>query len=297
MREGIVAPDYPGPAAADWPDLLQVVENKVKPQRLNDNRENYARLWWQYGERRPGLQRALTLVDSALFLCRHSPHLAITRLEAGRIAADSIDVLTIATHAAFAVLQSRVHEVWARLMASSIKDDLRYTPSDSFETFPFPQSFETHPALEKAGQAYYDFRAALMVRNNEGLTKTYNRFHDPGETSSDITELRRLHEAMDRAALDAYRWTNIQPVCEFFPEFDDDEEEESTRTKKHFRYRWPDEVRDNVLARLLILNQQRYDEEVLAGLHDRADSSQTMRRRKSAEVDDGPVEDQGELDL
>ena len=63
-----------------------------------------------------------------------------------------------------------------------MKDDLRYTPSDCFETFPFPADFETDPALEAAGKEYYEFRAALMVRNNEGLTKTYNRFHDPDET-------------------------------------------------------------------------------------------------------------------
>ena len=202
------------------------------------------------------------------------------------------------TYAAFAAVQSRVHEVWARFMASTIKDDLRYTPSDCFETFPFPLSFETQTAFESAGRSYYDFRAALMVRNNEGLTKTYNRFHDPGEMSDDIVELRRLHDAMDRAVLDAYGWTNLQPVCDFFPEFDEDEdEEESTRKKKRFRYRWPDEIRDDVLARLLVLNQQRYEEEVLAGLHDKADGSRGTRRRKSADADEESVEDQGELDL
>ena len=41
-----------------------------------------------------------------------------------------------------------------------------------------------------------------MVRHNEGLTKTYNRFHDPYETSPDILQLRQLHAAMDRAVLD-----------------------------------------------------------------------------------------------
>jgi hypothetical protein len=98
-----------------------------------------------------------------------------------------------------------------------------------------------------------------MGRNKEGLTKTYNRFHDPGEMSAEIVELRRLHDAMDRAVLDAYGWT-FTVVCEFFPEFDDgDEEDESTRKSKRFRYRWPDEVRDDVLARLLVLNQQRYE--------------------------------------
>ena len=45
--------------------------------------------------------------------------------------------------------------------------------------------------------------AALMVRNNEGLTKTYNRFHDPQERSPDIQTLRDLHARMDATVLAA----------------------------------------------------------------------------------------------
>ena len=71
-------------------------------------------------------------------------------------------------------------------------------------------NLETDPTLESAGHAYYDFRAALMIRNNEGLTKTYNRFHDPDERSPDILKLRELHAAMDRAVLDAYGWTDLK---------------------------------------------------------------------------------------
>jgi hypothetical protein len=148
-------------------------------------------------------------------------------------------------------------------MASSMKDDLRYTPSDCFETFPFPEGYESSVALESIGREYYEFRAALMIRNDEGLTKTYNRFHDPNESSPDIHQLRELHAAMDRAVLNAYGWQDIQPVCEFFPEFDDEEEEdESGRPKrKKFRYRWPEAIHDEVLAKLLDLNRQRALEE------------------------------------
>src|ERR1019366_6004676 len=60
LREGVVAPDYPFPVAADWPDLLKVVRERVKPARDGDNRANYSRLWWQFAERRPGLTRALS---------------------------------------------------------------------------------------------------------------------------------------------------------------------------------------------------------------------------------------------
>jgi len=59
--------------------------------------------------------------------------------------------------------------------AISLKDDLRYTPTDCFETFPFSAGWKTDAALEAAGREYDESRAALMVENHEGLTKTYNR--------------------------------------------------------------------------------------------------------------------------
>ena len=91
----------------------------------------------------------------------------------------------------------------------AMKDDLRDTPSDCFETFRFPAGWKTHPALEAANKAYYEYRTALMVENDEGMTRTYNRFHDIDETDPRIVELRELHAAMDRAVLDAYGWTDI----------------------------------------------------------------------------------------
>ena len=167
---------------------------------------------------------------------------------------------------AFSVLQSRPHEIWARFFGSSLEDRLRYTPSDCFETFPFPEDWQINPALETTGQSYYDFRAELMVRNNQGLTKTYNRFHDPYEHDPEIRELRELHAAMDRAVLDAYGWNDIPVECEFILDYEINEEEWSPRCRKPYRYRWPDKVRDEVLARLLELNADRAREEARSGL-------------------------------
>jgi len=146
-----------------------------------------------------------------------------------------------------------------------MKDDLRYTPSDCFETFPFPENWQTQAALETAGKIYYEFRAALMVRNNEGLTKTYNRFHDPDERDPDILKLRELHASMDRVVLDAYSWSDIKTNCEFLLDYEIDEEEWGYR-KKPYRYRWPDHVRDEVLARLLEVNRERAKEEARSGV-------------------------------
>src|SRR5690606_16106984 len=106
---------------------------------------------------------------------------AFAMLPSSTVFSEQLVVCSVASFSAFAALQARPHEIWARFFASSMKDDLRYTPSDCFETFPFPENFESNPALEAAGKAYYEFRADLMLKNNEGLTKTYNRFHDPAE--------------------------------------------------------------------------------------------------------------------
>ena len=182
--------------------------------------------------------------------------------------ADSVVILPLETFAAFCVLQSRTHEMWARFFGSSMKDDLRYTPSDCFETFPFPEGWETDGSLEAAGRSYHEYRAALMIEHGEGMTKTYNRFHDIYETDLRIVELREFHAAMDRAVLDAYGWTDLPTDCDFLLDYAIDEATWGRR-KKPYRYRWPDTVRDEVLARLLALNAERAAAEARAGIPDR----------------------------
>jgi hypothetical protein len=135
-----------------------------------------------------------------------------------------------------------------------------------------------------------------MIRNNEGLTKSYNRFHDPSETSPDILKLRELHAAMDRAVLDAYGWTDLKPTCEFLLDYEEEEEDENggtSKKKKPWRYRWPDDFRDEVLARLLELNKQRAEEERLSGQAAdavKAETSAPSRRRacRNARRNDDP---------
>jgi hypothetical protein len=143
-----------------------------------------------------------------------------------------------------------------------MKDDLRYAPSDCFETFPLPNGFKTSPALEAAGQAYYDHRAALMVSRNDGMTKTYNRFHDRSETAADIARLRELHAEMDRAVLEAYGWRDFaERAAPIF--LDETNEDDHTYQGRLF---WPSDFRDEVLARLLALNAKRHAEEVSLGV-------------------------------
>ena len=265
LRAGVVPLDYPDPVAADWPDLLAIVEEKVKPDRIAQNRKALRERWWHYAEKQRGLYATLASLNRVLTVSRVGQQAAFAFLPKDMVYSERMVVFPLANHAAFCALQSRPHEVWARFFGSSMKDDLLYNPSDIFETFPFPEGWETDPALEAAGAAYHDFRAALMVENDEGLTKTCNRFHDPEERDPRIAELRALHAAMDRAVLDAYGWRDVPTGCEFLLDHDIDEEAEGARRRKPWRYRWPDPVRDDVLARLLALNAARAAADRLAG--------------------------------
>jgi hypothetical protein len=277
--------EYSEEEARQWPALMEIVEQRVKPGRLKDKRAGYRRYWWQFAEKRPELNRAkrqsgYVLVTSA----KATTHLSFARMRAEIVFTNATNVIVDGSFGMFAMLQSRVHEVWARFFGSSMKDDLTYTSSSCFETFPFCE----RGRLEPLGREYYEFRATTMLTRGEGLTDVYNRFHNPEEHSRDILKLRDLHTAMDRAVLDAYGWNDIKIDCEFLLDYEIDEEEWGNK-KKPWRYRWPDEVRDEVLARLLELNVQRAKEEARSGAAAEKKSRKkltAMRSRKTPAAED-----------
>jgi hypothetical protein len=264
LRGGLVAPDYPGPVAKDWPDLLAIVEAKVKPERALQKRDALRERWWQYAEKRPGLISAKAGLSRLLATPQTSSHRLFCFLPNGKVFDKQLALFVTEDWPSYTVMSSRLHEIWSAFFGSTLEDRLLYAMSDCFETFPFPASHESNQALEQAGRAYDDFRVALMIQNNEGLTKTYNRFHNPDERDPGIFELRRLHAAIDRAVLDAYRWHDLQPVPGFFPEHEAGEEDDPEaaggkvkRKQPKYRFRWPDQMHDEVLARLLALNGER----------------------------------------
>jgi hypothetical protein len=272
--------------ARRWPDLMRIVEAKVRPerQRLGDNPDAKRRkqYWWQWGRYTPALFDAIHHLDRVLACVLHQQHWSLVLIPAGAVFSHALGVFATDRLSQFGILQSRVHEIWARYFGSSLEDRFRYTPSDCFETFPFPSRWKSNEALTDIGRRYYEFRAALMVHNNEGLTKTYNRFHDSRGNDPDILELRDLHAAMDRVVLDAYGWTDIQPTCEFILDFEDEEDDtidKPSQTKKPWRYRWPNSIRDEVIARLLELNAIRAREELHQGdLRPTTPKPQTRRK-------------------
>src|SRR6266705_6280463 len=147
----------------------------------------------------------------------------------------------------YAIIQSTFHDVWARFCGSTLETRMRYTPSDCFETFPFPTNMQ---CLDDIGKHYNDHRQSITLARQEGLTKTYNRFHDPNEMAEDIVQLRELHKEMDEAVARAYGWDDLVLGHGFH------------ETKQGLRYTISEEARREVLGRLLQLNHERYAEEV-----------------------------------
>jgi len=270
---------------------MQIVKDKVKPIRDGQKRDALRERWWQYAEKRPGLVKEIAECDRVLVISRVTQNITFAFLPGNMVYSERLVIFPNTIYQFFTILQSSVHELWTRFFTTTHEDRLTYFPSQCFETFPFPLDYEIDPSLETIGQTYYDYRADLMVRNNQGLTTTYNRFHDPEEQNPDILKLRHLHDQMDQAVLKAYGWEDINTPCGFALDYLDIDPKDLPTTvqdritsgdlffataddaiafgslvstgkrKLPWRYKWPAATHDDVLARLLELNQQRYLEE------------------------------------
>jgi hypothetical protein len=260
-----------------YPKLLGLLERTVKPDRDALTTQSGANAlkanWWKYQYSSKRLFDTIKSYERVIAIARVTKPFAFAFLPTTITFNEKLVVFPDDRYAAFALLQSSTHEFWSRFFSSTLEDRLNYSPSDCFETFPFPADWETNAALEAAGREYYEYRAALMVEHDEGLTTTYNRFHSPNETNPKILRLRELHAAMDHAVLAAYGWTDLidsgRTTCEFIPDHFDDNPDGGDPIPKSIRYRWPDPTRDEVLARLLKLNAERATQERLAGESDK----------------------------
>ena len=128
--------------ARRWPDLLAIIEQKVKPERealpqTNNWNRTVAANWWKFGAWRQELAKAIADLDQVLVIPRICNFFTFTFLPSRIVHSGQLVVFASNDLAWFAALQSRIHECWVRLLSSSMKDDLRYAQSDCYETFPF----------------------------------------------------------------------------------------------------------------------------------------------------------------
>ncbi len=125
LRTGVVPLDHLDPVAADWPDLLAIVERKVKPQRDKDNRASYRNYWWQFAEKRVELVRSdsWSRAGAGDQLQCNAPHV-VRRCSGGRGVREHARCLSRSVQKPTSrVLQCRIHEVMGS--AASVIDEGR----------------------------------------------------------------------------------------------------------------------------------------------------------------------------
>jgi len=231
------------------------LERMVLPERRSKDPEKYPRMvyeWWKFWNSRRRLYRAIASLDRCIALTLHSKVVQPSIVPADLVFSHGTAVFAYDDDAHFGLLSSAVHREWVVERASTMRTDIRFTPTDCFETFVQP---DLGRAVGDAGARLNKHRSALMLDRQEGLTTTYNRVHDPDETADDIVELREIHVALDHAVRDAYGWTDLELGHDFHP------------TKFGARFTFAPVPRQEVLDRLMELNHERYAEEVRQGLH------------------------------
>jgi hypothetical protein len=263
--------------ARSYPESWRIVASQVWPLRNEIAASSYPGLrerWWQYWRPRGELYRALASSERVLVIAQTSKTVMPAFVEMPTWFDKALRVFTYEDDAHFGLLTSSLHWSWAATYGSTMRTDLRYTPSDVFETFaqPMPQSGSTWERVADAGRALNEFRAGLMVRTKLGLTKTYNRIHNPKDSDHDIVRLRELHVKLDCAVRDAYGWTDLEL------------DHHHWETQQGVRFTVSPAAKDELLDRLLELNHQRYAEEVAAGLHDKRPKRAQTKRTRAVDV-------------
>lgn len=299
--------DWPIEKASKYVEPFEHVQRHVKPERESLAEVNLREKWWLFERARLDLMSRLSSLQCCLSVARTTKHLSFSRLSTEFIYTNAIHVVATESWAEYCVLQTTIHEIWARKYSGALETRLRYSPSDCFVTFPFPLDED---GLAGLGEAYHEHRRNLMLQMQLGLTKTYNLFHDPelstvaveteskqdagmaAEAYAGLLRLRELHRDMDNAVLGAYGWHEPSDdgpaidLCHDFYEVDYLPENDRTRYTIH-----PD-ARRELLKRLLLLNHKRHAEEQAAAESFQAsplESGEKPARKKAARPQSGPT--------
>lgn len=264
--------DWPLERAEQYQECLEIARQRVKPHRdgLPDYKHRVRDNWWRFEHSAPALYKAIADLGRVLIITRVSRLVMPAFVATGVIPSEATAVFAYDDDAHFGLLSSAFHWWWAVTHASTMRTDVRYTPSDCFSTFPQPTLTED---MAEAGRALGEHRRIVMIDRHEGLTATYNRVDDPDERSDDLAALRELHVELDHAVAAAYGWGDL------------DLEHDFRDTRQGVRYTLDPATTTEILDRLLELNHERYTDEVRRGLHDRKPAAKKKRAKGQASFD------------
>ncbi|MBA2784018.1 MAG: class I SAM-dependent DNA methyltransferase [Rubrobacteraceae bacterium] len=193
---------------------FEYIKQHVKPFRDGVRRKKYREIWWIYGEPVGGMRRAIAPLMRFLATPSVAKHRLFVWLKQPTIADHALMVFARDDDYFFGVLHSRVHELWSRRMGTwmGVGNDLRYTPTTCFETFPLPWP----PGEEPGGDPRVE-SIAEAARRLDGLRRNWldpegaSEFELKKRTLTNLynqrpTWLANAHAALDRAVFAAYGW-------------------------------------------------------------------------------------------
>jgi type II restriction/modification system DNA methylase subunit YeeA len=198
--------DMPQHEAALYEAPFEYVRRTVRPERLNNARGAYADRWWLHVEPRQGMRAGLLGLTRFIGTPRLAKHRLFVWLDERTLPDSQIIVVARDDDYTLGVLQSRVHELWALAMGTQLETRPRYTPTTTFETFPFPDPTPDQRArVGEAATRLDDFRNGWLSPpgldpaelEKRTLTNLYNQRP---------TWLANAHADLGAAVLAAYGW-------------------------------------------------------------------------------------------
>jgi type II restriction/modification system DNA methylase subunit YeeA len=174
--------------AALYEEPYAYTREHVRPVRLQNRREAYAAHWWRHVEPRPGMWRAMADLNRYLATPRVAKHRVFAWVDNSIMPDCQLIVTARDDDVSFGILQSRVHEAWALGLCTwlGVGNDPRYTPSTTFETFPFPDGLTPNtPAADDAA----DPRALAIAEAARRLDELREAWLNPPDIVERVPEV------------------------------------------------------------------------------------------------------------
>ncbi len=188
--------------AMKYPASLEVVRERVKPERDENRDKGFRDHWWRFGRPRGEMREAIEPLSRYIAGNRIGKRFLFCWADASVCPSDLTIVFAFDDDYSIGVLTSSIHRVWAQSESSTLRIDLRYTPTSCFETFPWPQpGDDVRDEIGEIAKRLIERRQAICVENEIGLTDLYNQV-DEGAWS----EVSDLHQQLDEAVARAYGW-------------------------------------------------------------------------------------------
>lgn len=162
------------------------VLRSVKPRRIASGSVGERRFWWRLARRAPAMMDATQWRPRFIATPRVAKHRLFVWCDTPMIPDGQLVVIARDDDTAFGILHSRFHEAWSLRLGTSLEDRPRYTPTTTFETFPFPEGLT--PNLPAASYAT-DPRAIAIAEAARALVEARDRWLNPPELVDRVPEV------------------------------------------------------------------------------------------------------------